>query len=157
MTALAGVLEGYCRVYEDLLVLARRKRDILLGGRPQDLEPVVQAEEVLLGRLGGLERELADARRGMAGEPDAADAPLAAVLDQLEPAERQRVEALGSRLRSVIEDLRAVGEENVNLLRQALQFVEFSISLLERTTAGATYRASGRLAHVRGPVVDHRA
>ncbi|MFO7245930.1 MAG: flagellar protein FlgN [Thermaerobacter sp.] len=159
MTALVEVLEGYCRVYEDLLSLARQKQDILLGGRPQDLEPVVRAEELLLARLGQLDSELEAAGRALAGKPgDAGTLPgREDVLAGLDEDQRRQVEEVSTRLRSVLEELRRVVDENVSLLRGALQFVQFSISVLERGAAGVTYGAQGRLAQGRSPVVDRRA
>lgn len=155
MTALAGVLEDYCRVYEDLLSLARRKREILLAGRPQDLEPVVQAEEALLSRLGRLDDALEEAQRALPGSRagDGGSDPLAG----LEPGRHQELEALVARLRSTLDELRQVAEENVSLLQGALQFVQFSIGLLERSSAGVTYAASGQVARGRAPLVDRRA
>lgn len=159
MSTLAGVLEGYCSVYEDLLALARSKRDILTAGRPQDLEAVVQAEEALLARLGRLDRALADARRSVeaAGAGVPVDATFEELLAVVDPEERRRLEALGDRLRSALEELRGVAEENVSLLRQALTFVQFSINLLEGSAPGTTYAPSGRVARDREPVVDHHA
>src|SRR5690606_15490303 len=102
VTALAGVLEDYCRVYEDLLSLARRKREILLAGRPQDLEPVVQAEEALLSRLGRLDDALEEAQRALPGSRagDGGSDPLAG----LEPGRHQELEALVARLRSTLDE-----------------------------------------------------
>lgn len=156
--ALVEVMHDYLDVYDALLNLARRKQRILLHGRPAELEAVVRAEETLLGRLPSIDRRLGEAMHAFSPPGEDEPARLTAVLQNLNEPERSQVEAIGTRLRAVLEELRRIGAENVVLLRRALQFVQFTIRLVERATAEATYSATGDVAgYTREPVVDRRA
>ncbi len=131
-------------VYRAILAVSEKKRQILVSGSAAELETVTRQEEMLILQAGKLEgqrravgQELATAYR-LEPEMIMRDLPRYAP-----SAEAVRLRELGDELIKIATDLQRLNQANTKLIEQALKFVNYSINLLSRTSAGPTYAPPG--------------
>jgi len=155
----AGVVETLSRqadVYGDLLDVACKKREVLAGGTVRDLEHLVQAEEALLFKAGRLEErrsELVDELSRLCGiDGKVTVRELIERVDGLDDA----LEEIDEALKRVLEELGAVNRTNAELIRQALAYINLSLSVTAGAGRDVTYTEGGTIAPgaVRRGVVD---
>lgn len=167
MASVWGELEAVLReqllVLQDLISVGEKKAGILVEGKAQELETLVQGEQVLAWRLGRLEEKRLRLQAQVAvssGEP--ADTLTMRELQELAPAEvRPALVEIGTALGEAASRLHTLNEQNRVLLQGALAYTEFAIQLLRpgnksnTTTYGPKGQAGGK---GKGPrLVDGRA
>ncbi|NLP18340.1 MAG: flagellar protein FlgN [Firmicutes bacterium] len=125
-------LEGQIKCYRNLLHLARRKKDILIEGKVQELDKIIGAEQVLILEGGRLEEERLDlleeigSKINLAPEKITRHHLLAKFTDQ----ERERFTQLEGELKEILRHLHEENQFNQHLIKQSLDYIEFSRGLL---------------------------
>lgn len=143
---LVAVLDQTVELYQAILDISRRKREILIAVKPQELEALTKQEEALILQVGKLE-----ATRGkLAGELAAASGvsadglTLAAMQQLAGPAVADRLGKIAGELARIMEELAPVNQLNAELIQRALGYINYNINLLTRSTAGPTYAPRGK-------------
>lgn len=143
---LVALLNHTLNVYQALLQLSRKKREILVEAKPQELEALTKQEERLIIEAGKLEKlrlstiqELA-ASLGIAPE-QAVLSTLIEHADSDTAAELQKISQQFSGLTGELTQLNALNEK---LIRQSLEFVNYNINVLSQATAESTYAPKGQ-------------
>jgi len=149
LSRLEDVLEQQAELYDALLDLARRKREVLVGGQIGDLDRIVQSEEVLLWRAARLEGVRARVTREIAATLglQADDPPLRVLSEGVEEPFRGTYRRLDESISRVVERLRALNRANTDLIHASLEFINWSFNLLRQAQErAAAYASDGRLA-----------
>jgi len=142
---LVRILEEQKNIYEELLSLGRQKQGELLKGSVDELDRLTRQEEALIFRNGRLEEERCRCAAEIISRCGLEDnSTLKDLLKVAPEEERRELERLGASLAETIGRMEKVNRENMNLTRQSLRFVRFTLETLAGETQ-TTYNADKEL------------
>ena len=135
MENLIDVLNRECDEYEGLLDVSQRKTPIIVSGNLENLQQITDEEQALVSRIGNLERKRTEVTADIATvlNKDVTKLTLSNLIDMLaaRPAEQNELIRVHDKLRLTVRELKRVNEQNGALLKDALEMVEFEITLLQ--------------------------
>lgn len=139
MENLIDVLGRECDEYEGLLEISQRKTPIIVSGSLENLQKITDEEQDMVNRLNSLERRRAEVTADIATvlNKDVTTLTLTNLIDMMaaRPAEQSALVKAHDRLRRTVRELQRVNEQNGVLLKDALEMVEFEITLLQASKA----------------------
>ena len=139
MENLIEVLEQESKEYEGLLSLSQKKTPIIVSGDLAELQKITDDEQEAVGRVNHLEKKRVGVTADIANvlNKDVANLKLANLIEMMaaRPAEQQKLAAAHDRLQRAVRELRRTNEQNRELLANALEMVEFEMSLLQASNA----------------------
>lgn len=135
MENLIEILDQEGREYEELLILSQKKTPVIVKGNLEELQSITDDEQNLAGKITNLEKKRMEITADIANvlNRDVEKLKLQNLIAMLEgrPAEQARLAEVHDRLRSAVRGLQRVNEQNRELLANALEMVEFELSLLQ--------------------------
>ncbi|MDL2273049.1 flagellar protein FlgN [Oscillospiraceae bacterium OttesenSCG-928-G22] len=162
ITKLVELLSRERDLYREILELSKKKQDVVASGNIEELDEVVKKEQLLLVRLGDLERK----RKGAIEEIAAAisKAPDDLVLSDLLPhcsaEQKAEIETVQSELQETLREQIELNEINHKLINSKLQYINFTIDMMSGGQATNNYGASGKEQGKDGRsinIIDHKA
>lgn len=139
MENLIDVFNRECSAYEGLLEVSQRKTPIIASGNLENLQKITDEEQDMVNRLNSLERERREVTADIATvlNKDVTKLTLTNLIDMMQtrPAEQSILAEIHDRLRKTMRELRRVNEQNGELLKDALEMVEFEITMLQASKA----------------------
>ena len=139
MENLIEALEQECIEYEGLLSLSQKKTPIIVSGNLEELQKITDDEQESVGRINHLEKKRVEVTADIANvlNKDVANLKLANLIEMMaaRPEEQKRLAAAHDRLQRAVHELRRINEQNRELLANALEMVEFEMSLLQASNA----------------------
>ena len=143
---LIAILAEMVKLYEALLQLSRLKRDILVSGKPQELETLTKQEEFLIFQIGKLEGQRQRTAKEIAGMYGVqGDSITLEQMRQLaDPRTAESLAALNANLEKIVSEITPLNQINSDLIRKALDFINFNINLLTQSNAEPTYTTKGQ-------------
>lgn len=134
MEDLLDVLGKEEEQYQGLIELGKRKREVIIKADIPALEQVTEAEQDLASTLQNLAKKRTRVLNDMATVlgKNQEDITITKMVDYLEgqPAEQQKLREQRDRLLETGTQMRTINQQNEVLLRQALEMVEFDLTLL---------------------------
>jgi len=137
---LGRLLDQVNELYTAILELGRKKREILVQGKTAELENITRDEEFLVRQVGKLEMERSELLRRLTRFyklPQ--DISLQQLYGQAEPEAGQRLAKQGAKLTSLLNELKTVNGHNMQLIQQAMQFIDYNVNLLTRAVSDSNY------------------
>lgn len=142
-------LQTEAQTYQELLALSDSKRESIIKGKVEDLEKITATEEEISSRLKNLEKKRQNILNDMAvvlGH-DGESLTVTEVIQQLgtQPKEQQTLTLARDRLVEVASQVQFANQQNSILLQQALEMVEFDLTLfksLKQAPETANYNKS---------------
>lgn len=147
MDRLVEVLNREAAAYENIWKLSENKTDVIVGGKVTELEGITRIEQSMILQLGKLEEEREDLVDKMAAElkVDSSDVTLSS-LEKLFPKEKsEKLKNCQQSLIKYVNDLSAANKRNAKLIRNSLEYIDFSINIL--TNAGSIGNNYGNSGH----------
>ena len=139
MENLIDVLDRECDEYEGLLTVSQRKTPAIVSGSLEKLQQITDEEQNLVSRISNLERRRMEVTADIATvlNKDVTKLTLKNLIDMLaaRPAEQAALIKSHDRLHQTVRELKRVNEQNGALLKDALEMVDFEISLLQAAKA----------------------
>lgn len=139
MENLIEALEQEGIEYEGLLSLSQKKTPIIVKGNLEELQKITDDEQESVGRINHLEKKRVEVTADIANvlNKDVAALKLANLIEMMaaRPEEQKRLAAAHDRLQRAVHELRRTNEQNRELLANALEMVEFEMSLLQASNA----------------------
>lgn len=139
MENLIQVLGQECAEYEGLLALSQKKTPIIASGSLEDLQKITDDEQNVVIRINHLEKQRIEVTKDIANvlNRDVDSLKLTNLIDMLagRPAEQEKLAAVHDRLQTVVHSLQLINEQNKELLTNALEMVEFEMTLLQSMKA----------------------
>lgn len=139
MENLISVLREECREYDGLLELSHRKTAVIVSNNLENLEKITDEEQDLVSRISNLEKKRMEVTADMANvlNKDVNTLKLADLIDILEgrPAEQKALAEIHDSLHTSVRELKRVNEQNQELIKNALEMVEFDMNLLQAMKA----------------------
>ncbi|HWR45790.1 flagellar protein FlgN [Sporomusa sp.] len=155
------LLNQTLELYQALLKLSQKKRDILVEAKPHDLDLLTRQEEVLIIEAGKLETMRLTLTRELAAAAGLAPGETAwsALIECADSETSNKLKALSEKFDRVTRELVEINELNTKLIEQSLDFINYNINILSQSAVGPTYVPKGQTAPS-GPsrsILDTRA
>lgn len=155
---LVRILEREQVVYDEVLSLAERKKQIIIDGQIRELEEITKRESEIVGILIKLENLRSQTTEQLAAERGVTDlASLRDLLPLLEPRDQLTVSGLQAQLKGTVTALQNANDLNGKLLKQSLELVDFNLNLISsigKVSGGYTESASEREEPKRSSIFD---
>jgi flagellar biosynthesis/type III secretory pathway chaperone len=139
MENLIDVLERESSEYEGLLELSERKTTVIVSNNLEDLNKIMDEEQELVSRISNLEKKREEVTADIANvlNKDVKTLKLKDLIVMLadRPQERKPLEEVHDRLQESVRGLKRVNEQNMELLKNAIDMVEFDMNLLQAMKA----------------------
>lgn len=140
----AGLLDNMdiqLQVYRRLLALAREKQPVLVQGDIPDLEKITKDEELLIMEVGRQEKARWKIHQALASHLALSPEELtfSVLLEHLEGDAGVRLQQVYDELTGVLRELAELNETNTELIKNSLDFVNFSIDVLTNESRVPVY------------------
>lgn len=133
MDDLVQVLESENEEYEKLAELSKEKKQVIIDANVPALEKIVDLEQNVTSKIQNLDNYRLKVMRDMAVvlNKKEKDFTLDTVIEMLDgqPKEQERLQNVKKRLKTTLAEVRKINEQNQTLLNQALDMVEFDLTL----------------------------
>lgn len=143
MENLIDVLTTECSEYEELLELSQKKTPIIVKGDLEQLQQITDEEQIVVSRISNLEKKRIEVTADIANvlNRDVTVLKLSNLIEMFSarPEEQKILSEIHDRLQQAVNNLKRINEQNEQLIKNALEMVEFEMNLLHATrTAPAT-------------------
>ena len=148
---LLTVLEAEEALYRDLKKISDKKTDIIVKGKVAELENLVKLEQSLIFKLGKLE-EKREELVGLISEElgiDSSDLSISRLMEHVGENQVDKLKSIQGKMKSTISSLKAVNQLNLNLIKNSLEYIDFSINLV--TAASTVNNSYGNSGQVKSP------
>ena len=144
---LIDVLNNETVLYEGILKLSKNKTDAIVEGKVSELESITRLEQSMIVKLGKLEEEREELVEKLAVQlhVKASDITLTNLERQFAGEQAVKLKSCRDTFPRLIHDVSYANELNAKLIRNSLDYIDFSINIL--TNAGSTgnnYSNSGQ-------------
>ncbi len=133
MDDLVQVLESENEQYQKLAGLSKEKKQVIIKADVPSLEKIVDLEQDVASTIQNLDNRRKKVMHDMSvvlNKPEE-DFTVNTVIEMLgsQPEEQKRLENVKNQLKATLDEVRKINEQNQILLRQALDMVEFDLTL----------------------------
>lgn len=129
---LVNILEQEEKIYSDLRSISEKKRDLIIQGKVPELESLVNMEQSLILSIGNHEDErekLVELIASMLSIPSS-EITLSKITQSIDDFKSKRLSLCQDRLTQTIKDLKNTNDLNSKLIKNSLEYIDFSINLL---------------------------
>lgn len=157
---LIKIMKEQLEAYKELLHLAEEKSDVLVQSDIKLLGEITEIEQDLILKLGKFEEERYELVDQIAKEynKDVSEIKADFFKDILEPEESKDFSAIHNELKTVLIDIEVKNRRNEKMIKNALDYIDFSIKLLTDTgEMKANYGADGTNAQKAFHIIDKKA
>ena len=135
MENLLTVLEQENTEYQRLEMLSQKKRQIIIDADISGLEDITGREQEIASTIRNLENKMQEVINDMAivlskDPKDLTVTNMIAFLNK-QPEEQEKLRHIQSRLRETLERMALINQQNELLLQQAMEMVEFDLTLFK--------------------------
>jgi len=129
-----SLLEQMVEAHEELLATARSKKQAIIDNDLNELTKYMMTENRLVKRIGqlesdrGMESTRLMATKGVFSRVPVTQKQLLSIVFDVE--ERMKLQQLHERLGKVVKELGRVNEANQQLIKQSIEFVQFSLDVI---------------------------
>ncbi|MCR4435073.1 MAG: flagellar protein FlgN [Clostridiales bacterium] len=147
---LIGVLGQEARVYESLLKMSKDKTRIIVEGKVGELENMVKLEQSLVlqvGRLEAMREEIVEKCSKQTGD-DISNLTITELQKYVDEEDAQKLKNAQEHMAGILDGLKSANELNARLIKNSLDFINFSINMFAGISTGnnnygSTGQASG--------------
>ncbi len=143
---LAEILNQENEIYDTLSKISNNKTNLIIEGKVNELENIVKIEQTLVIKISKLE----DQREKIVGKLCAElgqkpeDVTISGLAEQLSKKEAAELKACQEKMVKNIEELKNTNELNSKLIKNSLEYIDFSINMMTSIdTFTNSYGSSG--------------
>ena len=133
MDDLIQVLEDENKEYEKLAELSKEKKQVIIDANVPALEKIVDLEQDVASKIQNLDNRRQKVMQDMSVVLNKADRNFTVdtIIEMLssQPREQERLQNVKEQLKTTLAEVRKINEQNQTLLNQALEMVEFDLTL----------------------------
>ncbi len=144
---LTDVLEKEAALYNELLSISRRKTPVLVEGKVAELENITKEEQSLVLQLSELENRREKLMEEVSGKMSIKPENLTVteLVKHVGNRQGERLDKVRKHILDVIEELRSTNQLNAELVRNSLDFINFSLNLITSFEGeGNTYNGGAK-------------
>ena len=135
MDDLLGVLDSEEKGYRDLIALSEEKRQVIIDSDVKRLDEITEQEQLVADKLHNLELKrvgiLSDMAVVLGQNPNELTVERMIHILAKQPVEQQKLIDSRGRLRAALDEMKKWNQQNKVLLEQALEMVEFDLTLFK--------------------------
>ena len=135
MVELINCLEQEEKEFERLLTLSQNKTPVIVNNDVAALEKITDEEQIIVSRISNLEAKRESVTKDIAEviNKDVAELKLTTLIDLMsnQPGERKRLSEVHDKLSATVKQIRQVNEGNAELIKNALEMVNFDLSIIQ--------------------------
>ena len=135
MEELIDCLETEEKEFERLLALSQQKTPIIVSNKIAELEKITDEEQVIVSRISNLETKRETVTKDIAEviNKDVEELKLTTLIDLMsnQPGERKRLSEVHDKLSAIVKQIRQVNEGNAELIKNALEMINFDLSVVQ--------------------------
>ncbi|MBR4719874.1 MAG: flagellar protein FlgN [Lachnospiraceae bacterium] len=135
MEELIICLETDEKEFERLLTLSQQKTPVIVNNKIAELEKITDEEQIIVSRISNLETRRESVTKDIAEviNKDVAELKLTTLIDLMsnQPGERKRLSDIHDKLSATVKQIRQVNEGNAELIKNALEMVNFDLSVVQ--------------------------
>ncbi len=151
------VLEDISLEYENLLGLSMKKTPVIVAGDLNQLAQITDEEQSVVSKINRLEQSMESTIKDIADviNKDVKDLKLTAIIQFLEPrpSEQQKLAEVYDKLQAVVKNVVKINEQNGELIKSALEMVEFDMNILQAMKAAPETANYNRGAYSSGSAI----
>jgi len=138
---LQSVLQAEAAVHEELLTLSHQKQKVLIQGKLPELEEITKREEFLVTQVGELEKRRAGVNEQLSGSAavPVEELTLPRIVALAPEPQASDLAETQCRMARVMGQLGRVNSQNAQLVKQSLDYTNFSLNLIFGADTGPTY------------------
>lgn len=135
MEELMKTLEDEIVEYTKLLELTKKKTPAIIAGNIEELRKITDEEQAVADVLVNLDAKRASVTKDIAEvlNTDVESLKLSVLIDILakQPSEQRRLAEIKDRLKSVVDSVKMINDQNRELIKHSLEMVEFDMNLIK--------------------------
>lgn len=143
---LVTVLTEMLETYKTVLELSHRKRDLLVTVKTKEIEALTRDEELLIIKLGKLEKERQAILAELAAvyNLDNDKLTLKAIKAMAEQPVVESLSTIDAEFTKITGELADLNRLNTMLIQQSLEYVNYNLNVLTQNCADPTYQTKGQ-------------
>ncbi len=134
MEELIDCLESEAKEFDKLLTISQQKTPVIVHNKIAELQKITDEEQIIVSRITGLETKRETVTKDIAEviNKDVEELQLTTLIELMsnQPVERKRLSDVHDKLSSTVKQLRQVNENNAELIKHALEMVNFDLSIV---------------------------
>lgn len=144
---LVEILEEESKTYSQLLQIARKKKEIIVHGKVNDLEKLVKVEQACIIHVGKLENRREDAINEVCRElgVSAEDITISGLSEKVGKESSKKLEKNRQEILNTVKELKSENEINSKLIKNSLEYIDFSLNLMANLNSDGSYLKSGQV------------
>lgn len=142
---LMDVLEREAGIYDDLLKISQNKTDIIVKGKVSELDNITKLEQTLILNMSKLEEIRESIINDLSAElgVNQSDMTISELLKYIDNSQVQKLEAYKTNLLDKIKEIKEVNELNSKLIKNSIDYINFSINVISSAPADNNYGNTG--------------
>ena len=128
-------LESQIKEYEKLLELSKKKTPVIVQGDMEQLRLITDEEQSVMDVIASLDSKRIEVTKDIANviNKDVESLKLSVLIEILnkQPEEQKRLADIKDRLKTVVDSVKMINDQNKELITHALEMVEFDLNLIK--------------------------
>lgn len=153
LNRLVEVLGQEAAIYEDILNISLKKTNIIVEGKVTELENITKLEQSVFLKLSKLEDAREELVKKLSEELglNGGEVTVSELIESLGSEKSKDLETCRNRILNALDRLRSLNELNSRLIRNSLEYIDFSINLIASADGGSNnYGNSGQVSSTAG-------
>lgn len=131
------VLDQQISLYESILSLAKKKKDVIVEGKVAELDNFIKMEQALVMRVGKLEQQREKIATEIAQSIGINNESftMTEIAESLDHYQQNKFKQYQQNFSKILEELKGANQLNSKLIEQSLEYIEFSINVMAGSQA----------------------
>lgn len=133
--SLIDVLENICTEYENLLGLSMKKTPVIIAGDLNQMAVITEDEQRTVSKINKLDLEMQKNLKDIADviNTDVSELTLKVIIGFMgpKPKEQHQLAVAHDKLKDVVHNIARINEQNSELIKNALEMVQFEMNVLQ--------------------------
>ena len=155
--SLIEVLENISTEYENLLGLSMKKTPVIVAGDLNQMAVITDGEQLIVSKINKLDTQMQKTLKEIADviNTDVSELDLKAIIGFMgpKPVEQQKLAIVHDKLKSVVLQVARINDQNGELIKDALEMVQFEMNILQATKAAPETANYDKSAYNSGSVI----
>jgi hypothetical protein len=142
---LIKVLDQEAKVYDDILKISKNKTNIIVEGKVAELENLVKIEQSLVFQMSRIEtmRENLVDKISAQLNLKSGEVTISELLKHIKGSEADKLKECQTNMTKALNDLKQTNDVNSKLIKNSLDFINFSINLISSIDLGTNNYGTG--------------
>jgi flagellar biosynthesis/type III secretory pathway chaperone len=145
---LIEVLGQEADIYEEILRISKDKTKVIIEGKVTELDNITKVEQSLIFKI----RQAEDVRENLVEKlaeelnTNAPDTTISELLKHMKKGQAKKLKSVREKIMSILNELKETNYLNSRLIKNSLQYIDFSINLFSDEDGGSNnYSNSGQV------------